>query len=387
MNDQKNISQLMYFAVFLSFCRGIRFPNNWTMTHYLLSYEHGYIKRGLIGSILRFFAEQWSYWSLATLAYLILFGSVTLLFWVSHKYLTNVLALVFFTSPGFVFYFHEVGYSEQIMIFMVVFLLCIARELSFRCLVIVSLICYGFTANVHEAAVVMIAPCFLLLSLVKAKSTKELLSVCGLFLVASIGLLCFALVLPKSDDLSNIISKSVRHHAMFEPRQDVFAIYQNSFLDYTNLLKEYWKLSEYKWLVLKSAFCFFPSTIMLIFSGLQLLQQAKFFSRLHLTLIAVIMILSCTSPVLLDILAYDFHRFHAISTMAVFLSLLTIISLLEIHVIVRKRTTYIAWMIVFLNLSSTNYFFDGYQPRMFPEYELPGTILKQWHDDQQIPKV
>ena len=89
------------------------------MTHFLFDYEHGFIKRAMFGSFLGLFADSFSYYTLATIAYVLFATSVVLLFTITALS-ARAVPLIWFVlasfcvSQGFIYFAHTVGYFDHV---------------------------------------------------------------------------------------------------------------------------------------------------------------------------------------------------------------------------------------------------------------------------------
>ena len=87
---------------------------------------------------------------------------------------------------------------------------------------------------------------------------------------------------------------------------------------------------------------------------------------------------------LLHLVAYDLHRWHALTNVAAFTAWLIMIRSRADDEAIATASLGTTLMIVFLCLSSTNYFFGNYHPNHFPEYENVRHLFS-WGDDAAIP--
>src|SRR5439155_20825524 len=105
---------------FLNIVKGLRMPSQWAMTHYLFTYQAGFMKRALWGEVLRRVLGGWtaSYFCLAAVGLAVLAALVALL-WHACRQLpvsadTVRFLLVFGASPALAYVVHLAGYLEEI---------------------------------------------------------------------------------------------------------------------------------------------------------------------------------------------------------------------------------------------------------------------------------
>src|SRR5262245_27258464 len=109
-------------------------PNRWSVTHYLFTYETGFIKRGLWGETLRVLLGSWTaqYFCLAAIGLLVFAAMVVLLVILSRRLSDDPdrvpVLLVFLTSPALTFAAHMVGYLEQIVYLLLLIVLIPRRR-------------------------------------------------------------------------------------------------------------------------------------------------------------------------------------------------------------------------------------------------------------------
>lgn len=146
--------------------RGIRSPNAWSMTHYLLTYEEGPTKRALSGEVFRLLGSELasSYYFWASLSYLVLFFNIGLLILLliestrhAHRWYAMA-SVIFCAGPSLVFLAHTVGYAEQLGLLVTLVTMRISRwfeKYAFTLVACPLLIC------IHEAHLLLFYPVIL----------------------------------------------------------------------------------------------------------------------------------------------------------------------------------------------------------------------------------
>src|SRR4051812_36450618 len=113
----------LVFAVAL--LKGLRMPSLWAATHLTFNYSHGFIRRGLIGELIRVLGRGgrlYNYAFLAGTSIVLLVAVAVVLGLVIRKALRadrgdvglQGAVLVFAASPGLVFFIHEIGYFDYV---------------------------------------------------------------------------------------------------------------------------------------------------------------------------------------------------------------------------------------------------------------------------------
>ena len=167
-------------AVFLtsySVLRGIWFPNLWSYTHYLFNYDNGFVKRGLIGTIVNAtnipFFHTYTFFSILSF---ITFGiSLLLIFNLINKTLQaesiyfNICVWLFSSSLAIVFLSHSVGYFDNLGLLTT---LCILNIHTFKYKITVALLFFTLCLFSHEGLFIIFFP-VILISLINALKTNN----------------------------------------------------------------------------------------------------------------------------------------------------------------------------------------------------------------------
>ncbi len=151
----------------VSIAKTIRWPNDWAEAHWLLSYNFGFIRRALPGTILTHLFPNKSGFSTAesliistSLLLLILF-SISFL-WISYRIIkrsslsltSNFIVLVFLSSPFIVMSGHINGYFDNIIIMLAILSSLFARDKKYW----LSSITLSVGVLVHESILIIGLP-------------------------------------------------------------------------------------------------------------------------------------------------------------------------------------------------------------------------------------
>jgi hypothetical protein len=124
---EKIILTVLSGSFFITIFRTIRFPNDWAEAHWLVSYEHGFIKRGLPGTIISsliysgLFDNELLIKTISTfllvLFYILLFLlSIRMLKKSDYNFTYQLVLLMFLTSPFITLTAHFNGYYDNILV-------------------------------------------------------------------------------------------------------------------------------------------------------------------------------------------------------------------------------------------------------------------------------
>ena len=304
-----------------SVLKGIRYPNNWSYTHFLFNYDYGFVKRGLLGEIVGLFDGSYlsSYEFFVGFSTAILAANVVLLAVLARDLVKsrNVLiigpTLIFCSSLAVVFLSHAIGYFDQIDLLIVL----VALRLSgFYRKALFLMLATPVAVLIHEATVVMFFPVAfmsLLLDVNGPQRMKQLL----LLLIFSgmtitLMLVCSSSNLDRSEsrrmyiEMQSDTDHLLRRHAFYVLHQDVGENYL--------MMRKYWSDESHVMRLRASFLATAPVSILLICGTVLVLVAAK--ARMYQILLAV---LASTSPCLLHLFGFDMHRWNTLAITTSFL--------------------------------------------------------------------
>lgn len=123
---------LMLWSLAVTVMRALRWPNDWAEAHWLISYDFGFVKRGLPGTLLSLFGGDGSAWAIQIISSVLLVLFFLLLFWLCWRVIRStewgieglLVGLLLLTSPYVVMASHLNGYFDH-MIIMVSVMACL----------------------------------------------------------------------------------------------------------------------------------------------------------------------------------------------------------------------------------------------------------------------
>ncbi|WP_292008552.1 hypothetical protein [Chryseobacterium sp.] len=135
MNRKALILFLYLYALAFSVLKTARFPNQWSVAHWMMDYRFGFIKRGLAGEIFGFFFEknETNILILSVIILLLLYGVLlTIAIKRTNKTEDNTNRIlfysVFFLSQYIVFSAHLIGYLDHLIFLMTMIALYLIRN-------------------------------------------------------------------------------------------------------------------------------------------------------------------------------------------------------------------------------------------------------------------
>lgn len=133
MNRFENLGKPLFFVFSILFValRSLRFPNDWSEAHWLITYDMGLIKRALAGSILKPLFQLLDPSQVELFILAISFASVftwVALLWKVYRTLPLEVGLMIVLSPMLVMMFHLNGYFDYQLVFLGVISLILLKR-------------------------------------------------------------------------------------------------------------------------------------------------------------------------------------------------------------------------------------------------------------------
>lgn len=155
--------------VAVSLIKGLRMPGQWAATHMTFNYEHGFVRRGLVGELLRLVSggRAFKYYLLASLAIATFLAAAALMARAVRRAVKEGpsdaefagAVCVVAASPALVFLAHIIGYFDHLGLMMTLaFLLWSSRSSSRYAPYYVAAPMGIVMALVHESLVPMFTP-------------------------------------------------------------------------------------------------------------------------------------------------------------------------------------------------------------------------------------
>jgi hypothetical protein len=203
---------------------GSRMPSFWSINYYLPSFFDGFYRRGLLGTLLYPLGDlRFSYTWISSIQISVLIG--LLLSILKYAYRTQIqkkiMLILFFLAPSGGYFFHLIGYSDQILYLLLIIAL---TYIQYRW---IALSLMASSLFIHEAALLTIIPIyFVFLLLIKARSQRIILDA---FVIASL-FLCFTLFL-QTVPVPKIESFAMKTSQMIGPsaRLEYFLTFHNQY--------------------------------------------------------------------------------------------------------------------------------------------------------------
>lgn len=386
------IALLIYAVAFL---KAIRLPNLWATTQLTFNYSEGFVRRGLVGQLIRMtFGEGYfHYWPLAiggivtfvlVIVTMLVFFRRTLVIRAADKEYW-VAFIVLGASPGMVFLIHEIGYLDHIGLLALLVVVLLAERSRRRWLLFPAVSLVGaLLAFVHEVLVVMFVPAlfFALICLVvtqlrsrtvpRAVWLKGTAVACGAALIPFVASAVVGQVGTKSPAVVRAMQARIARHADFALRNDAFEVLAKPLRE--NLLKQmpyHWSIAENRAYLYGGFQAIAPALAFLLFYGIRVMARVSAPRPARIALMAAF-VGATVAPLFLNFIGWDNSRWNAISVIDAFCCLGIARLFFGIEVAADGEASPLILtlgagaIVLGLCTSFNNFLFDGYAVRWFP---------------------
>jgi hypothetical protein len=358
---------------------GFRLPSRWATTNLIFDYHFGFTKRALFGELLAFFkAPPYPYFFLAAIAYCIFLVSLGLLiyfFWKGRAVSSRAILLFagFFTSVGFVFLVHEVGYLDHIGL--LVALICVLLGSSYVGICTRLVLC-ALGILVHEAFMLLFLPAVLAdLWLVTRplgarESMLRVLTVAIPCVLLAVHMGRYKVEVPESAEVAYYNAK-LSDSKITEDAIDPLHL---SLSDNLQVMADFYHSAKYLRIFVATVVVVTPLVIFYLWIVSSILTDAgvAFFARLIFLAVGL-------SPLALNIVAWDEVRFISLTQVTSFLLILSVTRRMGWKAMAHLRLRelpMLAAALIALSLGSEVKLFDGYVMQKFPFTEDIRSFVK-----------
>jgi hypothetical protein len=332
------VYQLIIIALVFtaSLLKGLRMPNLWSTTHMTFNYSEGFVRRGLVGQVLRLFlgGRVYRYNTLALVAVIMLVAVAVVMCRFVRRVLdtdggdVGLLATVaaFAASPGVVFFAHEIGYFDYLGVLAVMGFMLAARRGRRRYALFYAAVPITIVlALIHESMILMFAPpmLFAMMCHIATQARAAALSLrtrvalvahaAGATLVAFAASSIVGSVGTRSPVLVHRLQASVQRGANFPLRGDAYeALYRPVRDNLLHLMPHHWSFPMNQ-LYLKMGFVAAgPTMLFLIYYGARLIARLDL-GRAARAVMTAGLVVATLAPLLLNFLGWDSARWNAIA--------------------------------------------------------------------------
>ncbi|REC60892.1 hypothetical protein DRF65_19010 [Chryseobacterium pennae] len=312
---------LYIYTLSFSFFKTVRWPNEWSQSHWLMDYRFGFIKRGFAGEIFGFFFEKNEYQIQILSAVILFLLYVTILITAVKHTLQNysihkvLFYVVFFLSQYAILSAHLIGYLDHVIFLLTMLALFLIRNKKYWW---ASLLC-TVSVMIHEITFFIMLPICLFALLVsewkghKPVFTSAVLKKAAFFLIIPMGATFLISVYQEffGKDNRDLIFQYLKYSGLISDRVSgvVADAYTESFLNYLKQESPTFFLKIYSFGIpvkfgIPIAFMFFV-----------LYKQFRKVNQYTILLLYIISLF----PLLLHAIAWDTFRIWSFSYMILFL--------------------------------------------------------------------
>ena len=374
------IERAALFALVLTVLKGLRMPSRWAMTHYLITYKIGFVKRGLWGEVLwRVVGRATSdYFVLAAVAFAVFSALLALVVFVLRRLPPSAdrapFLLCFCSLPALSFLTHVVGYAEHLAYLAVVAVITLRR--SWVAQVVAATTAAAVVPFVHEAAVLWIGPPLALVLVVSPalrrhppRARLATLGVLVLTLAASTWTAAIRGGLPR--EYVDILRDDRTRFASFRPRQDAFEALRAGRELPLATMSQRWPDRETRRQMAYSVAVFGPGAFFLAWLGARRSLRLDASPTVRRAA-ALLVVTSAAAPLALHGLGWDLERWNADAAISAGLAALVLVGtdtapVTSARALSRQaRALGLALMLAVWGTSSYLVLFDRYAPSYAP---------------------
>jgi len=276
---------------------GFRLPSLYAVTLYNITLEDGAWRRGLLGTVLAplFSLFNYQYWAMAIVAVAFLVCLLVITFivaWRSRWDAQRLLLVLWFLSPAGGFFFHEVGYADQLVYLMFIMSAMFVTQSKLG----LASVTLSISVLIHEITLFTTLPLIILLASLRSVAPIRFLWFTPPVLVGLVLAATPQMPTNRNEELLDSLSQRLA----FEVRPDAVTLFARN-------LSETWELGFYSPIagltkVLPLMLVSSVATVGLLF----LLRNQMPLGRMRL--VVLVALASTVSPYALVFFGWDFDR-------------------------------------------------------------------------------
>ena len=215
---------VILLAYALAFTNGFRMPNLWSINYFLPSLFEGFYRRSLLGTLLFPLGElRFNYYTIASIQITIFIGLNIALVYQSLKAQGPARWLwpLFLLSPAGGYFFHEIGYVDQVLYLVLLLAMRLQSRVKAGLLMIASLF-------IHEMALFTTLPVYFAWSIYQGKTIRSVMKTAGLALIV-FALIYLFLQTSSTASLTQFLDQAARL-SNYAVRADYYDVFRLSFV-------------------------------------------------------------------------------------------------------------------------------------------------------------
>ena len=368
--------------------RGARFPSLWTYSHYLFNYEFGFVKRGLIGEIVRLidsdFIRSYDFFYIfsSTILLIDLMLIAIVLKRLFHKGDIALIGIGFCyaSSVAVVFLVHTIGYFDHIGL-MIVLIMILLRSVKQK--LVIGIISLPVLLLIHEALIVIFGPLIAMIILLETNKKNKIQFVLMFVYLLFVGVSTL-IVSDSTISVSNseLMQYQIENKTKIRLESEAFDVLHKSISNNKNMMLTYWKFGESYRLLLYSIVVTLPFLMIVI-----LFLRLNFSIIKYQNLRKKVVVYCSLSPLLLLLVAYDVFRWFTMSLTLAFLIVFFVTTSQERKTVEAGQSRLILLVIIvfFLNGITSIYLFGNSTLIGYPYFKHIRYLLEIISGSNKIP--
>lgn len=214
---------VLLFSYLMAWVNGFRMPNLWSLNYYLPSVMEGFYRRSMAGSLLLVLGEyRFNYYVIAGLQIIIFIClNIAIIFaWSKQKSNAIWLLPLFLVSPFGGYFFHEIGYIDQLL-YLIFFIAISCSNIIF------GLVLMATSLLFHEMALFTTIPLYVTYLLLQGRIKSAVTTVLVSMMLFGTIYIFFQTV--ERSQLASFIEMA-RNASNYPIRLDYFDIFSNQFM-------------------------------------------------------------------------------------------------------------------------------------------------------------
>lgn len=359
-HQNRLLNFFVLFSALIAFYIGFRMPNLWSLNYYIPSVFDGFYRRSLVGTLLHIFGGlRFDYYFIVGLqlsVFIALLGIIFRYTWHASIPL-KIMVILFFLAPTGGYFFHEIGYIDQLLYLFLFGVLSLSNKALKLGLITASLF-------IHEEALFTIIPIYFAYLVISKESIKYI--AVNIVVIALTFLMLFIYLKGVPQTHITTFINTALSSVSYKFRTDYYIIFNPVFLK-SQTLKIHYNEQLYF-----SLSCALAMSVLIgcLFSDGKLRMP-------HNALRFLCVTAACVSPLLLGVIGVDTSRW-------IFLAFSSALIMIFLHKSTQQTWALYSIIFVFMLFArfGTLEYFDNYAPRAINE---PARIVQFWkHEFGQL---
>lgn len=357
----------------VAFFKGIRFPNQWSATQAQVDYRHGFVKRGLFGTLFtdHLHLNHYHYFVVFSFVVLAIALALLLLLVSRSRILSRVgdgeLVALFFSSLAFTYLANLNGYSDILLLATTLIMLLIRRP---KLRLVLALFLCPAALLIHSVFLLLFLPA-VLFSFFADTVEQRIRPRTAALAAGVLALLCLGVTFRVSfhQSVSQAQALALEHEVAsrvdFQVRPDFFDVMCRSFKNNVTVMYRTFRIAKYRATEFSAAITFLPVFGLILLAGRKVCNSSA--NPLVKRFGFILLLCMAIAPVPTHALGWDCGRWDAFSCISAFLGVILLIRALPQHkFVIGPAFRNACILVIALNMASGEVLLDVAQPRPYP---------------------